>query len=68
MYENISVSVVSDSPAVFFYERHGFIRHDNGSVEQSFVDGKNVINLIKKLQKVAIIRPSDGYDPRRWMD
>lgn len=68
LYDNISVSVVYDSPTIRFYERHGFVRHDNGSIEQSFVDGKNVITLIKKLQKAAIIRPSDGYDPRRWMD
>lgn len=68
MYEQISVSVVHDSPAVRFYERHGFVRHDNGSVEQSFVDGKDVITLVKKLQKAAVIRPTDGYDPRRWMD
>jgi ribosomal protein S18 acetylase RimI-like enzyme len=68
LYENISVSVVEDSPAIRFYERHGFIRHDSGSVEQSFVDGKEVITLIKKLQKGAVIRPTDGYDPRRWMD
>jgi ribosomal protein S18 acetylase RimI-like enzyme len=68
LYGQISVSVVYDSPAIRFYERHGFIRHDNGSVEQSFVDGKNVITLIKKLQKGAVIRPTDGYDPRRWMD
>lgn len=68
LYENICVSVVEDSPAVRFYERHGFLRYDNGSVEQSFVDGKKVITLIKKLQKAAVIRPSDGYDPRRWMD
>lgn len=68
LYENISVSVVYDSPAIRFYERHGFVRHDNGSVEQSFVDDKKVVTLVKKLQKAAVIRPSDGYDPRRWMD
>ena len=68
LYENISVSIVHDSLAISFYERHGFVRHDNGSVEQSFVDGKEVVTLIKKLQKAAVIRPSDGYDPRRWMD
>lgn len=68
LYENISVSVVSNSPALRFYERHGFVRHNSGSVEQSFVDGSDVITLIKKLQKAAVIRPSEGYDPRRWMD
>src|SRR3989339_88777 len=68
LYEQICASVVADSPAIHFYERHGFIRHDNRSVEQSPVDGKDVITLIKKLQKAAVIRPSEGYDPRRWMD
>ncbi|WP_294895884.1 MULTISPECIES: GNAT family N-acetyltransferase [Sulfuricurvum] len=68
LYEQISVSVVHDSAAIRFYERHGFVRHDNGSVEQSFVDGNKVITLVKKLQKATVVRPSDGYDPRRWMD
>ena len=68
LYEQISVSVLQDSLAIPFYERYGFIRHDSGAAEQSFVDGKDVITLIKKLQKAAVIRPSDGYDPRRWMD
>lgn len=68
LYENISVSVVQDSPAVHFYEQNGFIRHEGGALEQSFVDDKQVVTLIKKLQKAAVIRPTDGYDPRRWMD
>ena len=68
LYEQISVSVVHDSAAIRFYDRHGFVRHDNGSVEQSFVDGNKVITLVKKLQKATVVRPSDGYDPRRWMD
>jgi len=68
LYENISVSVVEDSPAISFYERHGFVHHDNGSVEQSFVDGSDVITMIKRLEKAAVVRPTDGYDPRRWMD
>lgn len=68
LYENICVSVLQESPAVRFYERHGFVLHEKSIVEQSFVDGKDVITLIKKLQKADIIRPSDGYDPRRWMD
>lgn len=68
LYNQISVSVVQDSSAVRFYERHGFIRHDSTSVEQSFVDDKKVVTLVKKLQKAAVVRPTDGYDPRRWMD
>lgn len=68
LYDQISVSVLKDSSVLSFYEKHGFICHDNTVVEQSFVDGKDVITLVKKLQKAAVIRPTDGYDPRRWMD
>ncbi len=68
LYDNISVSVVHNSTAISFYERHGFVKYDNGSVEQSFVDGSDVITMIKRLQKATVIRPTDGYDPRRWMD
>jgi hypothetical protein len=24
--------------------------------------------MVKKLEKKEIIRPTDGYDPTRWMD
>ncbi|MDD5051696.1 MAG: GNAT family N-acetyltransferase [Sulfuricurvum sp.] len=68
LYEQISVSVVHDSRAVSFYERHGFVRHDSYTVEQSFVDCSDMITLSKTLKKAAVVRPSDGYDPRRWMD
>jgi len=68
LYAQICVSVVNNSPAIGFYERHGFVKHNNGFVEQSFVDGSDVITMVKKLQKAAVIRPTDGYDPRRWMD
>lgn len=68
LYEQISLSVVCNSPAIHFYECHGFVRYDNCSAEKSFVDGSDVITMTKLLQRVEIKRPSDGYDPRRWMD
>jgi ribosomal protein S18 acetylase RimI-like enzyme len=67
LYDTISVSIVLNSPAISFYGRHGFIRHDNGSVEQSFVDGSDVVTMVKRLEKATDVRPSDRYDPRRWM-
>jgi ribosomal protein S18 acetylase RimI-like enzyme len=68
LYDYISVGVLSDSPVLHFYERHGFTFYDNGFEEKSFVDGSNLITLRKKLNKAEIKRPTDGYDPRRWMD
>jgi len=68
LHEKISVSVVRDSAAVRFYERHGFIYYDNGFEEKSPVDGSHVVTMIKHLSIEAVKRPTDGYDPRRWMD
>ncbi|MDQ1298335.1 MAG: hypothetical protein QG558_874 [Campylobacterota bacterium] len=61
LYEQISVSIVLNSREVKFYERLGFVPLiDSGQ--------KDVFTMIKKLEKKAIIRPTDGYDPHRWMD
>lgn len=68
LHEQISLSVVRNSPAINFYLRHGFVHYDNGSIEKSFVDGSDLITMTKRLQRGEIKRPSDGYDPRRWMD
>lgn len=68
LYERISLSVVSNSPAMRFFERHGFVAHQNDSKEKSFVDGADVVTMIKQLNKAEVKRPTDGYDPRRWMD
>lgn len=68
LYEQISIPVLKDSLAIHFYQKHGFFFYENGNNEQSFVDGKEVITLVKKLDKRAVVRPTDGYDPHRWMD
>lgn len=68
LYEHISVSVLRDSAAIHFYERHGFVTYDSPSQKYSPVDGSEVITMIKKLDRGEVQRPSDGYDPRRWMD
>jgi hypothetical protein len=68
LYERISVSVVSHSRAIRFYECHGFVQHNNGTEEKSFVDGSEVVTMTRQLDKAEIKRPTDGYDPRRWMD
>lgn len=68
LHESISLSVQSESPAVRFYERHGFSVYESGFKKKSPVDGSEVVTMVKKLQKAEIKRPSDGYDPRRWMD
>jgi len=67
LYQQISVSVVKDSYAVKFYEKFGFIKVEN-SDKKSKVDDSDVFTMLKILEKKEVERPSDGYDPRRWMD
>lgn len=68
LHEQISLSILADSPAIRFYERHGFSIYENSKNEKSFVDGQDVITMLKTLDNRPVMRPSDGYDPRRWMD
>ena len=68
LYDRISASVVRDSPAIRFYERHGFLMDSNGRDEKSFIDGSDVVTMIRELKRADVKRPGDGYDPRRWMD
>ncbi len=67
VFDAISLSVVKDSKALKFYEKFGFKRVE-ASEGRSPVDDTEVFTMIKKLVKKEVVRPSDGYDPRRWMD
>ncbi|MDP3118782.1 MAG: GNAT family N-acetyltransferase [Sulfuricurvum sp.] len=55
------ISVLSNNHSKSFYQQLGFFSLDDS-------DSKDVFIMVKKLEKKAIIRPTDGYDPRRWMD
>jgi len=67
VFGQISVSVVKDSKAVAFFEKFDFQKVE-GSEGKSPIDESEVFTMLKKLQKKEIVRPTDGYDPRRWMD
>ncbi len=56
IYEEILIDIDAKQKALKFYEKFGFIKSD-----ESFL-------LSKKLEKKEIVRPTDGYDPTRWMD
>jgi predicted GNAT family N-acyltransferase len=67
LYEQISVSVLSNSRAVKFYKKFGFWHVENHT-NKSVIDGSTVNTMVKKLEKKEIKRPSDGYNPQKWMD
>jgi len=67
VFEQISVSVLKDSSAVNLFLKLGFERVEN-SEAKSPIDSSEVYTMLKKLEKKEVVRPTDGYDPRRWMD
>lgn len=67
MYEQIFVTLVKGSRAQSFYEKFGF-EVVEASDAFSEVDNSAVLSMIKKLEVKELIRPNDGYDPRKWMD
>lgn len=56
LYETITIDISTKPKAIKFYEKLGFIKENDNFL------------LSKKLEKKEIVRPSDGYDPTRWMD
>lgn len=67
LYEAISVNVLKNSRAINFYSKFGFELVPN-SLKKSLIDQKEIITMIKRLENKEVFRPSDGYDPSRWMD
>lgn len=58
VYEELLIDISHKPKAIKFYEKFGFTKKK---------DSLKLL-LLKKLEKKEIIRPTDGYDPTRWMD
>jgi len=67
LYSAISVSVLNTQEKKAFFKKFGFETVDTNK-QKSYVDGSECVIMKKNLEQKAIQRPSDGYDPRRWMD
>ena len=67
LYKQISVSILNNERTLNYFEKFGFTKLE-GSNGKSPVDGSEVITMIKSISNEAVTRPSDGYDPQRWMD
>lgn len=65
LFDNISVAVNSDTAK--FYEHFGFKKVEN-SDKKSLINSSDIFVMKKELEQKAVVRPTDGYDPRRWMD
>lgn len=58
LYEEIHIDITHKPKAIKFYEKFGF---------EKLQDSDNLV-MIKRLEKREVVRPTDGYDPTRWMD
>ncbi len=67
LYSQISVSVKENSREIVFYEKFGFVRVEN-SEKKAYIDESRVFTMLKTLEQKEVVRPSDGYDYRKWMD
>ena len=67
VFERMSVSVLNNKKSVGFFKKFGFIEVEN-SLGKSPVDESEVVTMVKELPKERVVRPTDGYDPRKWMD
>ena len=67
LFEQISVSVLNNEKALSYFKNFGFVEVEN-SLHLSPIDGHEAISMVKKISNERVVRPSDGYDPRKWMD
>jgi ribosomal-protein-alanine N-acetyltransferase len=65
LYPQVSVNVLDDSHAKSMFKKFGF---EVLSKQKSYVDEKPSCVMVKKLEGVELVRPSDGYDPSKWLD
>ena len=56
LYERLEIETYNEPSLISFLQKFNFIKEDNTTV------------MHKVLEKKEIVRPTDGYDPRRWMD
>ena len=67
IFEDVSVSVLANEKTMKYFERFGFTKVQNSDAK-SPVDRASVITMIKNISNKEVVRPTDGYDPTRWMD
>ncbi len=55
IYDTLHVELATNTKELEFFEKLGFVKQDNKT-------------MTKTLKNEVVVRPTDGYDPTRWMD
>ncbi|MEA3229054.1 MAG: GNAT family N-acetyltransferase [Campylobacterota bacterium] len=67
LYSAISVNVSNKQESITFFKKFGFeVVADEK--RETYAQNEDALIMVKKLDKKEIVRPTDGYDPTRWMD
>lgn len=56
IYETLHVELAKDAKVIIFFEKLGFVMQDNSTT------------MIKNIENKEVVRPTDGYDPTRWIE
>jgi len=64
-HKNLSICVSPEDKK--FFERFGF-EEVVGVQRESYIDKTPCIVMSKALEMKEVVRPSDGYDPSKWLD
>ena len=55
VYKTLHVELNEDDKKSIFFEKFGFVRQDK-------------LTLVKQIKNEQVLRPTDGYDPSRWIE
>ena len=56
IYDTLHVEIKKSSKEISFFEKLGFILQNNTTT------------MIKKIENKVVVRPTDGYDPSKWIE
>jgi len=58
-YSSLSICISNTKETITFFEKFGF---------KTYLKNLESIIMLKELEQKEIVRPSDNYNPSRWMD
>lgn len=67
LYKAASIAIMPNSHAESFLKKFDFQRVEGNNCND-IISGEKLDVWVKNLEKITLVRPSDGYNPNKWMD